>query len=284
MAKVFNINEYSKLKKIVKNHFQDQKTGEQNLYQESSKLFKPLIESSKESTNQLLSNQQNLSDSLLPVANRLEKRIEQVEDLKSLPYYNIPEIKFVPQSTPQKSDDPGNPDDVLNETDRENLQDLSLPLPSDVKEQNNYEEVLENIKTENRKIGQYLGKGSKKLDNEKQIHKSRKTTLIKYKAAIKVLKDNKPYIQTSGKGIKKNNLVKQKRSRGRPKTKADVILYNNADDLCQKLEEYIQAYEAGNNGVHNYIVEILDELLKIKEIDKTVYNKIFKNIFEDNIK
>ena len=46
----------------------------------------------------------------------------------------------------------------LNETDRENLQDMSFELPSVVFKNKTVEETLEKIKTENRSIGQKLGK------------------------------------------------------------------------------------------------------------------------------
>ena len=74
-------------------------------------------------------------------------------------------------------------------------------------------------------------------------------------------------------------LVKPKRKRGRPKTKPDTLLYNNTDQLVQMLQEHIAAKEAGNTGVDNYIVSILDELLRIKAISKDSYDKLYKNIF-----
>ena len=72
-------------------------------------------------------------------------------------------------------------DKMLNETDRENLQDMSLPLPSEVIKQGNYEFILEQLKTLNRQCGQFTGKKSKKDENEKQIYKSRRETLEMYK-------------------------------------------------------------------------------------------------------
>ncbi len=47
----------------------------------------------------------------------------------------------------------------LDETDRENLQDMSFELPSIVFKNKTIEETLEKIKTENRSIGQKLGTG-----------------------------------------------------------------------------------------------------------------------------
>ena len=172
MSSNLDIKKYIELKNAVKKHYRDMKLGEQDLYTDQSRLFKPLIDSS----NQLLSNQQNLSNTLLPLTNRLEKRIEQVEDLKSLPYYGLPEIDNAPMShsTPQSHVMRIDLDQVLNETDRENLQDLSFELPSIVQHQGNYEEILDKIKTENKRIGQFIGKVSKKSQAEKDIYESQK--------------------------------------------------------------------------------------------------------------
>ena len=46
-------------------------------------------------------------------------------------------------------------DKMLSETHRENLQDMSLALPSEVIRQRNYETVLKQITTLNRQCGQY---------------------------------------------------------------------------------------------------------------------------------
>ena len=57
-----------------------------------------------------------------------------------------------------------NVDANLNETDIENLQDMSFDLPSIVFINKEIEETLNKIKTENRSIGRKLGKHAK--DNE----------------------------------------------------------------------------------------------------------------------
>ena len=135
MGKDFDINEFRNIKSNVKKHYQDQKTGEQNLFQETSKLFKPITESSKESTKQLLTNQQQLltnQQQLTDQVNNQNQRIEQVTTLQSLPYYGDPQIEDVPQSTPKKDYIEVDLDKGLNETDKENLQDMSLDLPSEV--------------------------------------------------------------------------------------------------------------------------------------------------------
>jgi hypothetical protein len=82
-----------------------------------------------------------------------------------------------------------------------------------------------------------------------------------------------------GEGVKKKKLVKLKRGRGRPRKNPDVILYKKSEDLIEKLSEYCAGKEAGNTGLDNYIVSILDELLETKTISKDEYNKIYTNVF-----
>ena len=57
-------------------------------------------------------------------------------------------------------------------------------------------------------------------------------------------------------------------------------MYNTPEDLIQKLTEFMSAYNAGNSGVYNTIVEILDELLNKKIICKQEYD----NIYDNNLK
>ena len=62
-----------------------------------------------------------------------------------------------------------NLDSDLNETDLENLQDMSFELPSVVFKNKQIAETLDKIKTENRRIGQKLGRSSDVKENERQI-------------------------------------------------------------------------------------------------------------------
>ena len=108
---------------------------------------------------------------MVPFTREFLKRNDQVEALQSLPFYNTsPAIEDVPQSTPQKKqflyvDLDG---ELLNQTHRENLQDLELDLPSEVQRKGTYQETLNIIKTENRKIGQHLGILQRKMRKKKQ--------------------------------------------------------------------------------------------------------------------
>jgi len=202
-----------------------------------------------------------------------------------LPFYNTsPAKEHVSQSTQQKKefvyvDLDG---ELLNKTHRENLEDLELDLPSEVQRKGTYEETLNIIKTENRKIGQHLGILSKKDEKEKAVYESQKQTLKIYTKKIKNLEGStKEFIisEKTGEGLRKRKIVKQKRGRGRPRKYPDTVYYSNPYEICVKLNENIDAKRAGNTGLDNIINSILDELLNIKYIDKNVYDNLYKNIF-----
>ena len=161
MSKEF-IERYANQKKRLKQYYEREKTGVQTLYTDQAQLFEPLINSQKETQNKIVTGQETLSNALVPLVQELQKRNEQVEVLQSLPFYNIPEIEGVPQSTPQvtpqKEQQPQyiNVDldgELLNQTHQENLQDMGLDLPSEVQKKGSYESVIKEIHTKNRSIG-----------------------------------------------------------------------------------------------------------------------------------
>src|SRR6478609_8946220 len=189
MSKEF-IERYANQKKRLKQHFEREKTGDQTLYIDQAQLLRPLIDSQKETSksiqDKIVTGQESLSNALVPLVQELQKRNDQVEALQGLPFYNTPEIEGVPQSTPkvtpQKEQQAQyiNVDldgELLNQTHQENLQDLGLDLPSEVQKRGSFESVLKQIHTETRRIGQYLGKSSKKTDKEKDIYNSQKQTI-----------------------------------------------------------------------------------------------------------
>ena len=186
------MDEYERVKNKLKKRYDDRRTGEQTLYIDQSERLQPLIdkqkETAKETTEAIKQIGHNTSNALLPYVNELKKRNEQVENLQSLPFYATPYpgIEAIPQSTPKK-DTSGfiiDLDKMLSESDIENLQDMSLPLPSEVIKQGTYDEVLQRIKMLNRQCGQYTGKNSKKDEREKQIYKSRRGTLEIYRMSL----------------------------------------------------------------------------------------------------
>jgi hypothetical protein len=277
------IEEYKRQRDELRRRFQDTKTGDQTLFIDQTKLFKPLIESSKAIEDKIASNQDDLSNALIPFTRELQKRNEHVATLQNLPYPTG--IEDVPQSTPQKTqtvyiDLNGK---LLNQTHRENLQDLGLDLPSEVQVKGTYEEAYDKAKTESKRIGQFLGKSSKKDAKEKAVYESQKQTIKLYKAKLRGLMGAKQFVKTSGEGLppvsRPATIVKRKRGRGRPRKYHDIIIYQNPHELCVKLHENVTAKEAGNTGLDNIITSILDELLTIKYINKDEYDSLFKTIF-----
>ena len=171
------LKDYERVKNTLKKRFENERTGDQAMYDNQSKLLKPLIDEHKVTAKTIQqTGQENLTNALVPFTEELRKRNEQVDSLQMLPFYNaFPEIENGPHSTPKKtaSDFVIDLDKMLSETDRENLQDMSLPLPSEVIKQGSHGFILEQIKTLNKQYGQFIGKRSKRNEEEKQIYNSR---------------------------------------------------------------------------------------------------------------
>src|SRR6201995_4401536 len=260
--------EYRRVKDALKNKFQSERTGEQLQYLSQTKLFQPLIETQKGIQDKFDSSQNKLRDLLIPLTNELQA------------FHNVPlEIEDVPQSTPKHKDVFAyDLDRFLDDSDRMNLVDMSLRLPSEVMEYQNYDDVLDKIKMLNRQYGQLTGKKSKQDEKLKEIYTSRKTTLEKYKTSLLEQRPAGKY--KSGEGLRKRSLYKLKRGRGRPKQYPDIQYYNSADDLVKELSHLVVAKNSGNTGVNNSINSVLDELLKIGVVNKDNYNILYKNIFK----
>jgi len=286
MKQTFDIKYYTQQREALRNRFAADKTGDQTFLTQQTKLFQPLLQSQQQIQDKLIETQNATSNVLVPFVNELQKRNNLVEDSQHLPFYNAPlEIQDAPQSTPVKTkltDVYVNLDQKLNTSDIENLQDMSLKLPSEVQKEKTFEDALKLAKSKRSSIGAHLGKtGKSKLsDKEIQILQSQKTTLQKYKDLIKyarIATENFQVTKKSGTGLA---LCKPKRNKGRPRTRPDPIVYNNPDDLIQKLHEHLIAKEAGNTGLDNIIISMLDELLRIKVINKDAYDNIYKNYFK----
>ena len=278
------VKRYKDQRDRLKKQFEAEKVGEQSLFTTQTKLFKPLIETQKETAraiqDKIYAGQETTNNTLIPFLKELQKRNDHLETLQTLPYYPA-EIEGISQSTPIKAQRIINVDidgELVNTTHRENLQDMGLDLPSEVQKNENYNETFKKIKSKNSEIGQYLGTSSKRSEKEKEIYRSQKETLKLYKEKIRGLIEAKQFIIKSGEGLR-HRLVKPKRGRGRPRMYPDVIVYNNPNELVIKLHDFAAARKAGNTGVDNYINSILDELLRIKAIDKDLYDNCFHKIF-----
>ena len=270
----FNAEEYAKIRDEAKKHFFNMKTGDQDLFKEQSKLFSPIIQSNKDLEKNFISGQHELVKQIVP-------------EITKRGFYPVPQLEFsspIPKPAPTvKTVDLDG--ELLNDTHKENLQDMSLELPSEVYVNDNIEIALRKISKTNRSLGQYLGINSKKTEKEKEVFQSQKHTLEIYEKKINALAEAKQFEVNpvkEGKGIHKKKLVKLKRGKGRPKKYPDVIYYKKPDELIEKLNEYCAGKQAGNTGLDNYINSILDELLETKIISNNEYEQMYKNIFSDN--
>src|SRR5271157_4925077 len=266
---VKDIKEYKRLKDALRVRFENEKTGDQDLFREQTKIFQPLINTQQETVTAIKDSQDTsstaITNALLPIVRELERR-EQADLLMEQPFYreDLPAIaQTSAQASAQASPDilKVNLDGNLNQTDMENLEDMSLELPSVVFKHKTVEETLEKIKTKNRSNGQKLSKKKILKPHELEVLISRKETLETYKQIIEDLQGAKQFVSTPkkrGKGLK-NKIV-------------DVIYYPSVGDLCKKLAELDAAKQAGNTGLVNNINSVLDELLRVKVINKNEYD------------
>ena len=269
LQKINGIKEYKRLKESVTSMFESERTGDQDLFREQTKALQPLINTQHQTVKALQDGQTANANALLPLTRELQRRNNQVDLLTEQPFYpqQLPAITPIVPTSPDflKVDlDAG-----LNETDKENLQDMSFELPSKVFKNKTIENTLDKIKIENRCIGQKLGKGppgQKVKEQEKEIYISRRKTLEVYKQKIEGLEGAKQFVSTPKKTGKGTGGV-------------DVIYYSDFDELCNQLAHLNAAKRAGNNGVDNRINSILDELLTKQAIDKDEYDNLYKNIF-----
>src|SRR6185436_13145197 len=157
------IKKYKEQRDYIRNMFETEKTGEQSIYTDQSKLFKPIIESQKEIQDKL---SQNMS--LVPLIRELQRDITNQgfltePDLRSgapqeEPIHHLP---FLDQtSTPKEKGDTSFGADLrpvllvdvdkglLNDTNCENLEDMGLDLPSVVQKRGTFKETLEKVESE----------------------------------------------------------------------------------------------------------------------------------------
>src|SRR5271165_4767913 len=191
LVPIKSIEVYTKIKETLRNRFESERTGDQDLFVQQTKVLQPLINATttptstqKESLTTLkaLQENQNITNQELQRRNELAQ-----QQMQALAAAAAAEPSFMtqafssPQASAPQASAAGEPTIInlnanLNETDIENLQDLSLELPSEVFKNKTIEEVLERIKTENRSIGQLVGTKSKLTEKEKEIKKSQHET------------------------------------------------------------------------------------------------------------
>ena len=286
-------NEYRRVQNAMKEKFNKQNIGDQTQYIDQTKLFKPLIEvqneSSKSIQDKIASSQDVFSNALIPFTTEMKRRndqVDEVDEVEAFPFDNFPkEIGDVPQSTPKKKGFIVDTDfdQKFNVSDRENLVNLSLKLPSEVQIEGNFESVLNSVNKKIKSYGILASDKNKKSEREglTEMYKSQKNTLMKYKNFItRIRDDNSDFAVKSGKGFRKRSLYKIKRGRGRPKQYPDTKIVTNADEIMDDLNILLASKNAGNTGVDNEINSALDALRKYKVINNDQYKIMYKNIFK----
>jgi len=239
---VKDMDEYKRIKEALRNKFETERTGDQHLFIEQSKLLEPLIKP-------LISTQAHAVKAIEARSSAIEplpisdSTLAQLEVQRSLPEEPIT-IDL---------------DSGFDETSIRNLQDMNFDLPSEVFKNKQIEKTIAKIKSQNRSIGQKLGRGSDATEEEKKIYKSWKKTLELYRQKIYGLEGAKQFV---GKGVK-----------------TDVIFYASDEDLCSRLSELDAAKRAGNTGLDDRINSVLDELLRTSAISKDEYDDLYKLIF-----
>jgi len=211
--------------------------------------------------------------------------------LVSQPFYQTqidqpetqPETQPAIQSNPKKSSINGDHNIGLNNSDLQNLKEMSFESPNELHnkflefetkhEMQNEMDLIESQVVRNKnslKIKRTSAKSKRKGLTE--MFNSRNQTLEKYKGKLDHLAKNMGVIVSStptkriGEGINK-------------KTNVDVIICSNPADLDLELQKFCSAKEAGHSGIDNHIIAILDKLLKDKAIDMDDYNDLHKKIF-----
>ena len=217
-----------------------------------------------------------------------------LEDLASgkKQMYIDPEYMYEPEDLPPEYEEEEVPDYEILEEDRINrvLDDLELA---------NYDDIELRLRQEdmnNKKRKSYLTKTLKTAKEKrfqltgywshitKQLNKGIITEAeAQYRRKVindtrKVLNDYIDYNNQKLKDIKGSGL-KKKTKRG-----GQVMFFNNPTEMIKKLELIIGSMIAGNNSIElrNTGVALLDILLRNSILNRSQYNKIYKNYFSLN--
>ena len=199
-----------------------------------------------------------------------------------------PEYMYEPEDLPPEYEEEGPDYDILEEDAiNQVLDELEIP---------NYEDVELRLKQEDMnddKRKAYLTKTLKKAKDKRKQLTGYSTDITKklnsgsiteaeaqYRRKIiqdtrKVLTDYIDYNNQRLKNIKGSGL-KKKTKRG-----GQVMFFNNPTEMMKKLEIIIGSMVAGNNSIElrNTGVALLDILLKNSILNRSQYNKIYKNYF-----
>ena len=171
---------------------------------------------------------------------------------------------------------------ALDELQIPNYDEIELLLQqedmNDKKRKSYLNKILKNAKDQRLKLNGYLSEISKKLKSGLMTEAEAQYRRKIIQDTRKVLTDYIDYNNQRLKNIKGSGL-KKKTKRG-----GQVMFFNNPTEMMKKLELIIGSKVAGNNSIElrNTGVALLDILLRNSILNKSQYNKIYKNIFSLN--
>src|SRR6266568_4958847 len=266
------MDEFKRLKESLKNRFDSERSGEQVFQREQTKAFEPLIniqkETSKATQDKITSVEEARNNSLVPLVPEMQRRNDQIDMLASQPFYQQQQLQDIPQ---EKN---------LDDSDIQNLNDMSYQLPSILFGNKSTEEVkdalesaLDKIKTKEHSLRILKSSGKSKREGQTEKYTSQYKTLRKYQGRLIHIGESMKLVTSTPKKKSGEGL---KNKKGKKRKSVDVIICSNPADIYQQLQKFCTAKEAGNTGVDNHINSCLDKLLKEKAIDMDDYKNLLK--------
>jgi len=296
------VAEYIKTKNKIQNDFRSERLGEQTMYEDFGKIFKPIPEQQKKSSEEIDSN-------LAPLQ-------EAIEDMPlALPWdLPQPEMEEQPEALPAHDDEP--PPLIYGPLASKYLRNFATDDADKrhgLKDRNGqfylgYSKV--DIVGENIKIGDAEYQGTEGLWNllmmdepdktflGSEDFKNYKDMLIRTDAIrnptskrikpLEILSDKwrnfiNPIWFSDEAKVKRGLKIRkkgQKRKKGSG-TSGQGFLPSDANALCERLELLMASKQAGNTGVRNEIANICDELLRQKILSRDAYKNLILALNKD---
>ena len=176
-------------------------------------------------------------------------------------------------------------DQVLDELEISNYEEVELRLQqedmNDKKRKSYLTKTLKKAKEKRQQLNGYWSDITKKLNSGLITEAEAQCRRKILQDTRKVLTDYMNYHQQKLQKLKsiKGSGLKKKTKRG-----GQVMFFNNPTEMIKKLELIIGSKVAGNNSIElrNTGVALLDILLRNSILNKSQYNKIYKNYFSLN--
>ena len=205
--------------------------------------------------------------------------------------YIDPEYMYEPEDLPPEYEEEG-PDYAIIEEDQINqaLDKLGIPnyevveLLLQQKEMNDQKrkaylkKIVNDAKNQRYKLTGYSTDITNKLKSKSITDAEAQIRRKFIQDTRKVLNDYMKYNDQKLKNIKGSGLKKKTKRGG---SGAQVMFFNNPTEMMQKLELVIGSMAAGNNSIElrNTGVALLDMLFKNSTLNRSQYNKIYRNYF-----